>query len=70
MEIKIMIEMATITINKKRKVYLNPSKIIDPWQSAWLLTIFIEFNIGDFMSDIRYATDNSIEEITIEKERL
>ena len=31
MEIKIMIDIATITINKKRKVYLNPSKIIDPW---------------------------------------
>tara|TARA_B110000259_G_C13755353_1_gene298330 strand:+ start:91 stop:399 length:309 start_codon:yes stop_codon:yes gene_type:complete len=61
--------IAIIIIVKNKKVYLNPSKIKEPSYSRSLLNNLKEVRIGAFIPEIRYATEKSTEELSIENER-
>ena len=67
MDRKITIEIVKIIIIKNKKVYFRPSITIDPVYSGLSLNILRELRIGDFTPEIRYAVENKIDELYIEK---
>ena len=69
-EIKFIMKMLSITTTRKSRVYFVTSKNKTLPLSVFSCKILIEFNIGVFISLIRYATENKIDDIKIEYDKL